>query len=271
MVPDEEVLTCLARDEHEIAADRVVPDGHREDDEHEPQRERPGRCRQSRAVAAVCDPEPQEHDGDQHQVVAAGEAREPEHQAAEQPLPLPTAGLGADEPEQRQRDQEDGERHLQNQRVVVEEGLVEDGEGRCYERRAPLEELGREAVDEGGGSGAEKPLGQEHPDRAGAEDPVEAGEEVGIERILVEDALAEPGSREDLERALVVGAAVHREEADGAAVPYLPEVEPADAEGECEDEPRRGELATRTHSRSDRRWILACIRLSPLLRKKSDR
>src|SRR6185436_11878054 len=110
--------------------------------------------------------------------------------------------------QERRLDREDAEEFLEQRRVVEEEGLVERGEDEREDRGAVAEKAPRGLEEHPEPERAQRGLAEADPEEVPAEDLVEQPEAVGIQRILIERAIAPEGPVRDLVRPLVVGRAV---------------------------------------------------------------
>jgi hypothetical protein len=216
-VSDEEILPHLARDQDEIVSHDVVAKRNREDGGTyaEANQTQPPDADFHRVGARQQDPD---HQNRHHEeVIASREGGESEREPGGEPLPGTVSRPGCDEQKESQRDQEERQGDLQQQRVVVEEELVERREKPGEHCTPIVEDAPRDQVDEDNRDGIQDRLGEQNAHRSDTEDSVQRSEEVGVEWILVEDPIAEPIPREDLQGLLVVRTAVdHRKDHSGA-------------------------------------------------------
>jgi hypothetical protein len=220
----------------EFSADHLVPRRDRQQDDRQSGQKAAG---QNEALVREppLPPEQPHQDGCcEHQGVLTAQRQEPERHADPQPRPSP-GGIG-DEPTQqreRQADQERVEHRFLNQAVEEDGGSVErqhqpGGDSGRFREQAPGRE-GEEDARERAEDGLHEPYGQ----RRLAEQRIDDGQEVRIERRLVEDLAADPFAARDLLRPRVVALSVAHREREERRPSNLEQVHQPDGQADEED------------------------------------
>ena len=269
MIADVEVEPTVGARQHEVASDDRVAKRHRRDrQEHAGGAER-GRGEalrdpRRRRVDGACACASLSHRGavrrDTHlerrarhekrrdeQQISAIQRREPEHDPRDEPAPPRGASVvrvfGAHEREREKRHERQIEARLPDLDDVEEEDSVDGAQCDRENRRRAAEETPRHAPDRRQREHVEDGVQRERSRDARPRDGVHGSEHVGIERRLVEDALAGHVTSGDAGRPRVVLAPVHDGMRDEWMLERLPDDEGSQRERCGEERSRSGRRA----------------------------